>query len=61
MQAIRFSGEYSNDADISLAWNIAFEQQTQAHFTSLWNRDPEILRHYLPRQERFEREDLIHF
>lgn len=61
VQAIRFSGEYSNDADISLAWNIAFEQQTQAHFTSLWNRDPEILRRYLPRQERFEREDLIHF
>ena len=61
VRSLRFLGTYDTEADISLAWNIAFEQQTHAHFISLWNREPEVLRPYLPRQESTERQDLIHF
>ena len=61
VQSVQFAGTYGSQADISLAWNIAFEQPVQAHFTSLWDRDPNILALYLPRQESVQREDLVHF
>ena len=48
VQTLVLADTFRSQADISLAWNIAFEQPTQAHFTSLWNRDIEELENSVP-------------